>query len=90
MRRHVDLFLPDSLDELVTALSGETPGQEWWKLLVLCVLLTLIAEIALTRWIAVHRHLHRAEPIVLHSPVEGVRAMKARLTELMEKPKHGP
>ena len=85
VRSHVDLFLPQSLDELLTALSGKVPGQELWKILVLCALITLLAEVILTRWIAVHRHLHKAEPVVLRSPTEGVQAMKSRLTALMEK-----
>ena len=89
IRRHADLFRPDSLEDLLTAFAGKTPGQEWWKWLVLCALLFLIAETALTRWIAVQRQLHRAEPVKLNSPAEGVQAMKARFEELVGGAGHG-
>jgi len=84
VRSHVDLFLPKSQDELMTAFTGKIPGQELWKILILCVLLTLLAEVAFTRWITLHRHLHQAKPVTLKSPAEGVQAMKKRLTELMK------
>jgi hypothetical protein len=90
IRRHVDLFLPGSIDELVMAFSGKVPGQELWKILVLCALLTWLGELVLTRWIALHRRLRQAEPVVLKSPAENVRAMKNRLTGLMETSSHGP
>ena len=85
VRSHVDLFLPKSIDELLTAFTGKVPGQELWKILILCALLTLIAEVALTRWITLQRHLHQAKPVTLKSPAETVQATKARLSELMEK-----
>ncbi len=90
IRSHIDLYLPDSLDELLMALAGKVPGQELWKILALCALLTWLAESVLTRWITVHRRLHRAEPVVLRSPAENVQAMKNRLSGLMETPTHGP
>lgn len=89
IRSHVDLFLPESLDELVMSFSGKVPGQELWKILALCALLTWVAEVALTRWITVHRRLHQADPVVLRSPAENIRAMKARLSGLMERSLHG-
>lgn len=85
IRSHVDMFLPKSMDELLTAFTGKVPGQELWKIFVLCALLILLAEVALTRWITLHRHLHQAKPVSLKSPAESVQAMKTRLTEMMEK-----
>ncbi len=85
VRSHVVLFLPKSLDELLTAFTGKVPGQELWKILVLCALLILLAEVVLTRWITLHRHLHQDNSVALKSPAESVQAMKAKLTELMEK-----
>jgi hypothetical protein len=90
IRRHVDLFLPNSLDELLMACSGKVPGQELWKLLILGALLMWVAEVALTRWIAIHRHLHQVDPVRLRSPADSVQATKARLAKLMEAPHHGP
>jgi hypothetical protein len=90
IRSHVNLFLPESLEDLLMAFSGKVPGQELWKILVLCALLTLVAEVILTRWIVVHRHLHQAEPVVLRSPAENVQALKNRLSEMMGRSSHGP
>jgi hypothetical protein len=90
IRSHVNLFLPASLNELLMACSGRVPGEELWKILILCALLTLVAEVMLTRWIVVHRKLHQAEPVVLRSPAENVQALKNRLTNLMETSSHGP
>lgn len=84
LRSHVDLFLPQSSGELLAAFTGKVPGQELWKILILCALLVLLAESALTRWITLHRHLHQAKPVELRSPAESVRATKARLEQLME------
>lgn len=89
IRSHVNLFLPESLDELLMSFSGKVPGQELWKILVLCALLTWLAEIVLTRWITLHRNLHRSESVVLKSPAESVQATRNRLAELMEVPPHG-
>ncbi|MEI6168583.1 MAG: BatA domain-containing protein [bacterium] len=83
VRSHIDLFLPGSMEELLTAFTGKVPGQELWKILILCALLTLLAEVALTRWITLHRHLHQAKPVTLKSPAESVQAMKSHLTELL-------
>jgi hypothetical protein len=90
IRSHVNLFLPESLDELLMSFSGKVPGQELWKILVLCALLTWLAEIVLTRWITLHRNLHRSESVVLKSPADSVQATRNRLAELMEAPPHGP
>jgi hypothetical protein len=84
IRSHVSFFLPGSFDELLASVTGKVPGQELWKILILCALLTLVAEALLTRWITLHRHLHQASPVVLRSPAESVRAMKSRLMELMK------
>jgi hypothetical protein len=86
LRNHMDLFLPQNINELVAAFTGQVPGQELWKILILCALLILLAESALTRWITLHRHLHQAKPVELRSPAESVRATKARLEQLMEAP----
>lgn len=87
LRNHIDLFLPQNINELLAAFTGKVPGQELWKILILCALLILLAESALTRWITLHRHLHQAKPVELRSPAESVQKTKARLEQLMEKPK---
>lgn len=83
LRNHVDLFLPATASELLAAFTGEVPGQELWKILVLCALLCLVSESTLTRWITLRRQLHQAKPVELRSPAESVQATKDRLTKLM-------
>ncbi len=84
LRSHVDLFLPGSLSELLAAFTGEIPGQELWKILILCALLCLVSESVLTRWITLQRHLHQAKTVELRSPAESVQAAKDRLMKWME------
>lgn len=83
IRSHVPFFLPGTFDELLASVTGKVPGQELWKILILCALLTLVAEALLTRWITLHRQLHQDSPVALRSPAESVKAMKNRLMELM-------
>ena len=64
IRRHVNVLIPGSLDELLQTLSGKIPGQELWKILVLCVILTWLAEMALTRWITLHRRLRSSNDAI--------------------------
>lgn len=88
IRNHVELFTPKQFDELLMAFTGKVPGQELWRILALCALLTLVAESVMTRWIVQRRQLHQAEPVALRSPAEAVQATRSRLTELLKKPSH--
>ena len=82
---HLDLFLPAKLEEMLAAFAGEVPGQELWKFLALCALLTILAEVVLARWIAIHRRFHDTEPVALRSPVQSVQALKDRLQDLLRR-----
>jgi hypothetical protein len=55
LRSWIGLAVVDSQAELLAAHGGEIPGRELWKFLVIGALLTLTAETALTRWIALRR-----------------------------------
>jgi hypothetical protein len=44
-----------SVDDLLRAIKGNAFGREMWRTLALAMFLLLIAEIALTRWIAIQR-----------------------------------
>ncbi len=50
-------------EELTAAVSGEVPGEEWWRYLVLVAVAGWLAETALTRWIAISRRTGRLEGI---------------------------
>ena len=49
-------------------------------------ILTLLAETALTRWIAVKRRFHGTEAITLKTPAQSVDALRERMQTLVEAP----
>ncbi len=67
LRDRVDLFPAAGLEETLTATTGGSPGQEIWKYLMAMGLALLVAETALTRWIAMNRRLHTTMPVDFHS-----------------------
>jgi hypothetical protein len=54
----VPLFVARTTGEMTAALTGNIPGEEVWKQLVACALLTLLAEVLVARWITVQRRSH--------------------------------
>jgi hypothetical protein len=58
LRARGDIQHAETLDQLIAAITGQTPGMEIWPLLALAALLAAVGEIALTRWVAVQRKLH--------------------------------
>ncbi len=55
MRQRVDLLEPASSKEVLNILAGREFGEELWKYLAVGALFFLLAEIALSRWIALSR-----------------------------------
>ena len=76
---HVDSFVAATREELLTAFVGDVPGQELWRVLALCAVLTLLAETALARWIAVKRRFHGTGPVELRTPAQSMEAVRAHL-----------
>jgi hypothetical protein len=60
---HVPLFVARTTGEMTAALTGSIPGQEVWKQLVACALLTLLAEVLVARWITVQRRSHKPSEV---------------------------
>jgi hypothetical protein len=85
IRGQVEMLITDRSEDLFTALGGGVPGQEMWKWLVICALVGLLAEIALTRWIALRRRFHAAETVSLRSPAKDTQAFRDRARELLGK-----
>ena len=63
---------------MVTAISGEVPGEEFWKVLAAGALLALLGEVALSRWIALQRRFHAAETVAFRSPSENAADLQGR------------
>jgi hypothetical protein len=81
---NVRLLLAGSTDELTAAVSGEVPGEEWWKYLALAVVAVLIAEIALTRWIATNRRTASASEIDFEGELARLRTFRTRAREMLD------
>ena len=90
VQQHVDLAVAGTTQELTAMVHGGTPGQEVWKGLVLCAVLALLGEIAITRWIARQRRTHAASPVEFGQDVVDIQSFRARARELVEVGSDGP
>ncbi len=54
-RRFADLVVAEKADDMNRAMGGGAIGREFWRLFAIALFILLIAEIALTRWIAMQR-----------------------------------
>lgn len=67
LSRYLDVVEATSPKDILTILAGHRYGHELWRLLALGVLLLLILEIALSRWIAITRRTGSQEVIEFES-----------------------
>jgi hypothetical protein len=73
------LFVARSTDEMTAALLGDIPGQEIWKQLAACALLTLLAEVLVARWITVKRRSHSPSEVTFGTEGPQPQDLRARL-----------
>ena len=78
LRGRMKFFTARSTQDMVTAISGEVPGEEFWKVLAAGALLALLGEVALSRWIALQRRFHAAETVAFRSPSENAADLQGR------------
>jgi len=83
---YVNLRQADTYDELIAAISGGIPGEELWRWLALAALLAIVAEIALTRWIAMRRKSHVDEQVEFGDESEDLETLRLRARELLAGP----
>ena len=57
LKDRIEIVPVDSVGDVAGLLSGRKFGKELWKILIVAVFLLLLAEVALTRWIAQRRQL---------------------------------
>jgi hypothetical protein len=81
--RGVEMFVARSSGEVVASVSRQTPGDELWKYLAVAAGLALLAEIALTRWIATRRRTHAARPVRLGGRAIDLRTFRSRAREML-------
>jgi len=84
--KHVDLFETERSDEMASAVAGGVPGEELWKYLVIGALFALLAEIAITRWVAVQRRLHVTESVSFSAEIGELQTFRQRARELLAVP----
>ncbi|MHC4984400.1 MAG: hypothetical protein ACYTF6_14685, partial [Planctomycetota bacterium] len=72
----------ENAEELKCAIAG-VPSREIWKYLALGILLTLIGEIALARWIATQRKAHSAETVTFGTSMEDRTSFRAMAREML-------
>jgi len=79
----VKIVHAQSLDEMTSAVAGTTAGEELWQFLVLGALGALLAEIAVTRWIARRRRTHDVEAISFGAEALDVAGFRAKAREML-------
>jgi len=88
--KQVDFFEARSTNDLISAVTGTVPGEELWKYLAIALLVGLLAEIGLTRWIAMQRRMHVVETVAFGPEAVDVKTFRERARRLLEAPSHQP
>jgi len=81
--KHVNLFRAETTDHVIEAVTGEVPHDELARFLLLALVVGLLAEVGLTRWIATQRRLHRVETVSFGSEVVDADVFRARAKEML-------
>jgi hypothetical protein len=81
--KHVQLFRAGNANDLISAVTGHVPGEEMWKYLAVALLVVLLAEIGLTRWIAMQRRLHVVETVSFGPATVDVQTFRERARSLL-------
>ena len=84
--QHVDIFETERTDEMASAVAGGMPGEELWKYLAFGALFVLLAEIAITRWVAVQRRLHTVEAVSFGGEGVDIQTFQQRARQLLTVP----
>jgi hypothetical protein len=84
LRQALKLVEPKYAEELVAAMTGQQFGEELWKYLAVGALFLLLAEIALSRWIALNRRSGESETVTFEDRFEPSAQFKAQLKRVQE------
>ncbi len=80
-REYVELMTAASSEDLVDVISGDVPGREIWRRLLFCVILALLLEIALSRWITLTRRTQRVREVEFGRQVSDPETLRARFEQ---------
>ena len=81
--QHVNLFRTDSTDRVLEAVTGDVPGEELWKYLALALVVCLLAEVGLARWIATQRRMHAIDTVSFGPEMPDTETFRARAEEML-------
>ncbi len=81
--KHVALFRADTTARLVEAVTGKVPGEEVWKFLVIALLVGLLAEVGLARWIATQRRMHMLNTVSFGTDAVDIKTFRQRARSLL-------
>ncbi len=87
---HVDLFRADNTARLVEAVTGSVPGEEVWKFLAIALLVGLLAEVGLARWIATQRRMHMIDTVSFGTDAVDIKTFRQRARSLLAVTSHEP
>jgi len=88
--QHVDLVRADSTAALVETVTGKTHIEEFWQYLALALLVALLAEIGLARWIATQRRMHMIDTVSFGPETVDIRTFRQRARSLLAVPSQEP
>jgi len=81
--QHVNLFRAETTDHVIEAVTGQVPHDELARFLLLALVVGLLVEVGLTRWIATQRRLHRVETVSFGSDVVDADTFRARAKAML-------
>ena len=84
LRRYLKLVEATSALQVIAALKGEQFGEELWKYLAVGALFLLLAEIALSRWIALSRRSGESDTVSFENRFEPSAQFKEQLKRVHE------
>jgi hypothetical protein len=79
----INFFHAANTTEMVAAVADNVPGEEMWKYLAIALLVALLAEIGLTRWIATQRRMHSVETVAFGPAIVDVQTFRERAKALV-------
>lgn len=83
VRKNVEMFQARTTNELVAAVADTVPGEELWKVLALALLVGLLAEVGLARWIASQRRMHMIDTVTFGPDVVDADTFRDRAREML-------
>lgn len=73
----------ESAGELAAAVGGGIPGRELWQWIAVVLVGALLAEVALTRWIAQQRRVHTTAPVAFGAQGVDIRSFRERARQMV-------